>query len=327
MSAFTWTAPCARPGSRPRGCPRPAARAPAPIRASRAGSRVGGSRRGCRGRRRSCRGPRRRAYRLDEVLGGLLQEVGAEDDGEPAQRGQRGLLVLAQLVAGRPHPERVELGAEPLGRAPGAAQDALRARLGRDEREHPLGHGLSAERVEARPRGGTRRPRPPRAARARGARTASRGGRSSRARVGAVRRIDLAGAEALLERLGREVDEHDLVGLVQDAVRERLADAHAGELGDLVVQALEVLHVHGRDDVDARREHLVDVLVALRRSAGRGRSCAPARRRARARARGGRRRRRPAPSSSTVPCSTRRRGTTSRPSASAAVSGRSCGSR
>ena len=145
--------------------------------------------------------------------------------------------------------------------------------------------------------------------------------------LGAVLRVDLAGAQALLQRLGREVDEHDLVGLVEDPVGEGLADADAGQLEDRVVEALEVLDVDGRDDVDAGVEHLVDVLVALlvahagrvrvrelvdQRQLGRARDhrvdvhlVELERRRARA----------------------RRRGTASSPSASAAVSGRSCGSR
>ena len=76
-------------------------------------------------------------------------------------------------------------------------------------------------------------------------------------------RVDLPGAQAQLELLGRQVDEHDLVGLVEHAVGEGLADADAGELEDEVVEALEVLDVDRRDDVDARVEDLVDVLVAL----------------------------------------------------------------
>ena len=76
-------------------------------------------------------------------------------------------------------------------------------------------------------------------------------------------RVDLARAQPLLQRLGREVDEHDLVGLVEDPVGERLAHADAGQLEDRVVEALEVLDVDGRDDVDAGVEDLVDVLVAL----------------------------------------------------------------
>ena len=66
-----------------------------------------------------------------------------------------------------------------------------------------------------------------------------------------------------LERLGRDVDEDDLVGDLEHAVGEGLADADVGELEDLVVEALEVLDVDGRDDVDAGGEHLVDVLVAF----------------------------------------------------------------
>ncbi len=69
--------------------------------------------------------------------------------------------------------------------------------------------------------------------------------------------------EALLQLLGRQVDEHHLVGLVEDPVGEGLAHADLGELEDRVVEALEVLDVDGRDDVDAGLEHLLDVLPAL----------------------------------------------------------------
>ena len=81
--------------------------------------------------------------------------------------------------------------------------------------------------------------------------------------LGAVLRVDLAGLEPLLERFGSEVDQHDLVCLVQHAVGERLANAHAGELEDGVVEALEMLHVDRRDHVDPGCGHVVDVLVAL----------------------------------------------------------------
>ncbi len=67
----------------------------------------------------------------------------------------------------------------------------------------------------------------------------------------------------MLERLGREIDEHDLVCLVEHPVGKGLADADAGDLEHRVVEALEMLHVHRGDDVDPRREDLVDVLVAL----------------------------------------------------------------
>ncbi len=58
------------------------------------------------------------------------------------------VLLLGQLRPGPANPERVDLGAEPLAGAEGAAQDPLRARLGRDEHEDPLGDRLLAQRVE-----------------------------------------------------------------------------------------------------------------------------------------------------------------------------------
>ena len=75
--------------------------------------------------------------------------------------------------------------------------------------------------------------------------------------------VDLAGLQPLDQGRRRHVDEHDLVGSRQHGVGERLAHPHAGQLGDLVVERLQVLHVHGREHVDPRREHVGDVLVAL----------------------------------------------------------------
>src|SRR5262249_62210404 len=63
--------------------------------------------------------------------------------------------------------------------------------------------------------------------------------------LGALLRVDLAGPEPLLQLLGREVDQNDLVRLVEDAVWEGLPDSDIGELEDGVVQALEVLDVDG----------------------------------------------------------------------------------
>ena len=50
-------------------------------------------------------------------------------------------------------------------------------------------------------------------------------------RLDALAGVDLAGAQAGDQRLRREVDEHDLVGLAEHAVGQRLAHARAGELG------------------------------------------------------------------------------------------------
>ena len=64
-----------------------------------------------------------------------------------------------------------------------------------------------------------------------------------------VRHVDLAGLQTREQLVGRQVDELDLVGLVEHAVGHRLAQTHAGDLRDDVVQALEVLDV----DASCRR--------------------------------------------------------------------------
>ena len=78
-----------------------------------------------------------------------------------------------------------------------------------------------------------------------------------------LRHVHLAGLEAPDEIVGRQVDQLDLVRLVEDAIGDRFALAHAGDLRDQVVETLQVLNVHGRPDADALLEQLLDVLPAL----------------------------------------------------------------
>ena len=58
--------------------------------------------------------------------------------------------------------------------------------------------------------------------------------------------VDLPRAQPLLQILDREIEVHDLVGLLEEAVRNRLADGDARRALDDVVQALEVLDVERR---------------------------------------------------------------------------------
>src|SRR5581483_6104131 len=58
------------------------------------------------------------AHDVDEAVALFLEEVAAEDDGEPPQRGERDLLLFGQLLARPSDPHRVHLRAEALGRAP-----------------------------------------------------------------------------------------------------------------------------------------------------------------------------------------------------------------
>jgi hypothetical protein len=81
---------------------------------------------------------------------------------------------------------------------------------------------------------------------------------------GSANRIYGSGQPNVLdELLGRQVDQLDLVGELEDAVRDRLADTDPGDAGDGVVQRLEMLDIEGGVDVDAGGEHLLDVLPAL----------------------------------------------------------------
>jgi hypothetical protein len=75
--------------------------------------------------------------------------------------------------------------------------------------------------------------------------------------------VDLALAQALHQVVGGDVDHLDVVGAVDDGDGDGLLDADAGDLGDDVVEALDVLDVERGVDVDAGGEEFFDVEVAL----------------------------------------------------------------
>ena len=85
---------------------------------------------------------------VDEVVALLLEEVDAEDRGEPPERRELRRLLGVELLPRPSHPERVDLAAEALRRPPRATEHALRPWLRLDEREHTLGDRLLAERIE-----------------------------------------------------------------------------------------------------------------------------------------------------------------------------------
>ena len=80
---------------------------------------------------------------------------------------------------------------------------------------------------------------------------------------GAVHAVDIAAAHAGLQRLRREVGHHDLVGALHHPVRHGLADRNAGDALHGGRDALNVLHVHGGEDVDVGIEHVEHILVTL----------------------------------------------------------------
>ena len=85
-----------------------------------------------------------------------------------------------------------------------------------------------------------------------------------------LRHIDLTLAQAFDQVLGREIDDLDVVRLVEDAVGHRLAHPDPGDLGDDVVQALDMLDIKRREDIDAGGNYLLDIKIALGMPASRG---------------------------------------------------------
>ena len=81
--------------------------------------------------------------------------------------------------------------------------------------------------------------------------------------LGLLRHIDLTLAQTLDQIFGREIDDLDIVGLVEDAVRHSLAHPYPGDLGNDVVQALDMLDIKSRKYVDAGCDDLLDVEIAL----------------------------------------------------------------
>jgi hypothetical protein len=80
---------------------------------------------------------------------------------------------------------------------------------------------------------------------------------------GLFRDVDFALLHALEQLVRWQVDQLDLAGFIDDTIGNGLAHHDARDLGDDVVQALEVLDIEGGIDVDARIEQILHILVAL----------------------------------------------------------------
>lgn len=82
--------------------------------------------------------------------------------------------------------------------------------------------------------------------------------------LGLLRLVYLALLEAAQQFVGRDIDQHHFIGAVEHRVGQGFGHAHAGNSPRHVVQAFQVLHVHGRQHIDAGRQQFLDVLPALR---------------------------------------------------------------
>ena len=195
------------------------------------------------------------------------ERLAAEPLGEAQGVGDAVALHLGQLGgARRLDGERGPGGVQPVGEALGVAHEAGGARVLADADEHALAGGPGAGDgvglhvgeelgVDAL-RGAAQRELAQRGEVAGGEVVGERA-------AGGLADVDLAVLQALDQVVGGDVDDLDVVGAVDDRVGHGLADADAGDLGDDVVEALDVLDVDGGVDVDAGGEQLLDVEVAL----------------------------------------------------------------
>ena len=81
--------------------------------------------------------------------------------------------------------------------------------------------------------------------------------------LGLLRHVNLALAQTLDQVVGRQIDEFDFIGLIENAVGDGFAYPDAGDPGDDIVQALDMLDVQRRVNADAGGDQLLDIEVAL----------------------------------------------------------------
>src|SRR6202453_5374017 len=81
---------------------------------------------------------------------------------------------------------------------------------------------------------------------------------------GCLRHINLAVVQALDELVGREIDQNDVGGLLQNPIGNGLAHGDAGDARNDVSETLEMLDVERRPYADTCIQELLDVLPALR---------------------------------------------------------------
>jgi hypothetical protein len=84
-----------------------------------------------------------------------------------------------------------------------------------------------------------------------------------RGALGLLGQIDLARFQARQQFVGRHVHQDDFVRLVQHRVGHGLVHTDAGDGTYRAVEAFQMLHIHGRPDVDARVQQFLHVLPAF----------------------------------------------------------------
>jgi hypothetical protein len=89
-------------------------------------------------------------------------------------------------------------------------------------------------------------------------------------KAGLIREVDLAFVHPAAQLVDGKVNDLNVGSLIQDGVRDGFAHRDAGDLGDHIVEAVEVLDVEGGIDVDAGIDQFDDILPAFGVAAARG---------------------------------------------------------
>ena len=173
--------------------------------------------------------------------------LAAERFGEPQRVGDAVALLLGELQAAPClDVERGPRRMQPIGQPLGVAHKARGARILADADQNALarrpGPGMACACIWVSNCSSTRSAVRRSASSRKRRQVAGRKEMLERA-LGLLGDVDLAFLQALDQIVGREVDELDGVGAVEDRIRHGLAHAHVRDLGDDVVQALDVLDV------------------------------------------------------------------------------------
>ena len=81
---------------------------------------------------------------------------------------------------------------------------------------------------------------------------------------GPIADIDLALAQPGDEIVGRQIDDFDVVGMIDNGIGDCLAHAGMRDPRDDIVEAFDMLDIERRIDVDAGGQQFLDIEIALR---------------------------------------------------------------
>ncbi len=212
-------------------------------------------------------------HRTRDVLPRDRDRLAAEALRKPERVGGDFLPRLVMRAASRDlHIDDGPRSAQPIGEAPCVSDQPLAAPLAVDADQQPVargpgaGNGVAAHVSDHLLVDALRRP-PQRQLAQR--RQIARREIMANCALGLVRHVNLAVLQSLDQILGREVDDLDIIRRVDDGIRHGLAHADARDARHHVVQALDVLDIQGRVNIDPGAKQLLHVEVALRMPAAR----------------------------------------------------------